>query len=436
MMFIALALTVCVQQPALPKIPKAEATKFAQLFTDALADPDPKNASKVTAAAKALQAKFEFASLVAALREGPLYAKGELKPRGKGKTAEVFETFGEVTSGFTFHSGDDVFRYCVDLPEKYDSARAWPLLIDPGHGSGAKMDAKGKADFVPFWRNQCTNAGVDAIVVRTEIVEQIGADGLKGARPEDEVALAFDRCFRDICSRVHVDLNRVWVSGLSQTGFWSWQLGLERADRFAGIAPMSAVTWGTRGYTVNFGNLAVYVLHGDDDKICPVAQPRATCKELEALGVRLVYKEIAGAGHDGRVWGQLPDGLTWLAARPRDPYPKKIAKSVQTLAQPWCNWICLDALEKTGPGKAGSPPTGVVKASIDAQTIAIESDGVTRCTLALSGELVDLSKPIVVTWNGKKRFEGKLERDFARTAQIALDKVDWTGTFEATLELK
>jgi predicted esterase len=432
---LAIALLAALQEAkALPPLPKAEAAKLAALLENALVDP--KAAGKLEAAARGWQAKHDFDSLIAALREGPALPAGKPKARGKGKKAEQLEEFGSVLYGFTFEHDGESFRYGVDVPKGYDGRERVPLLLDPGHGTGAKLDARGKADFLPFYRGQLDAAGLDhALVARTEIVEQIGADGLRGARPEDEVAQVFDAFFRDIASRFAIDLDRVWASGLSQTGFWSWELAHQRADRFAGIAPMSAVSIQQQHYLANFLHVSVYILHGDEDKICPVAQPRSTIQALEQLGVRAKLREIAGAGHDGKVWGQLSDGLAWIAERPRERYPKTIAKALQTTREPWCYWLRVDEISKPGSGEAGAPAAASVAAEIVGQEVRITSKGVEHLTLALSSELLDLGQPVVVLWNGKKVHERAVERDFAVSVRLALEKTDWSASFEAAIEL-
>jgi predicted esterase len=435
MLLATLALVAAAQ--SLPALPRSEASALSKGLAQALADPEGKLPPKLSAAAKQWGSKYDAESLIAALRAGPELDEGDPKPRGKGKNAEKIERFGSVLYGFTFSVDGDAYRYGVDVPSRYEPRRPAPVLLDPGHGAGAKQDARGKAGYLEFFRGQADMAGLeDALVVRTEIVEQIGAGGLRGAKPEDQVARVFDAFFRDLGSRFAIDLDRVWVTGLSQTGFWSWQLGIERADRFAGIAPMGAVTWQTKGRLANLSRLSVLALHGESDAICPVAQPRATTKELEQLGVRVRYVEVPGAGHDVAVWGKLHESLGWLAEVPRDPYPKAIAKHVQTLAQPWCYWARLDELAREGPGVAGQPPTASLEARIEGQRVTITSKGVTKVTLGLARELVDLSKPVTVTWNGREAFEGAPKRDFARSIAVAVDKGDWRGTFEAFVELQ
>jgi hypothetical protein len=227
----------------------------------------------------------------------------------------------------------------------------------------------------------------------------------------------------------------VWVSGLSQTGFWSWQLGATRPDRFAGIAPMGAVTWSTRGYLPNLLPLAVYVLHGANDRVCPVAQPRKTTQELTELGATVHYEEVADGAHDVATWRHLHTGLAWLAERPRDPYPKRVERHLQTPAQPWCHWLRIDAMAKGGSGKAGQPPVAMVRAEIVGQEVRITTEGVSKLTLCLASDLVDLDQPVKVVWNERVKLERTVERDFVTTLELALQKVDWRGTFDASIEL-
>ena len=79
--------------------------------------------------------------------------------------------------------------------------------------------------------------------------------------------------------------------------------------------------------------------------------------------------------------------------------------------------------------------TAKIAGEIQGQTIELASEGVQKITLCLSSEMLDLGQPVVVTWNGKKVHDGVVERDFVRCAQIAVEKVDWLGTFEAAIAL-
>lgn len=422
------------QAPPKPPIPAAEATKFRTAFAEALADDA--QAKKLVAQARSLEGKYALDSLLEALREGPKLPSGDPKPRKVGKDKEKLQQIGDVTVGFLFESGKDTFGYLVSVPKKYDPAKPAPVVLDPGHGTGSGKTLAEKADFTPYFRNSADSAGLEnALVVRTEIIEQIGADGLKGARPEDEVAGVFDDFFRDLASRFAIDLERIYVGGISQTGFWSWYLGRARPDRFAGLAPIAAVTWQVDRYLDCYRNLSVYVVHGENDPICKVVMPRKTTKLLEDLGFPVTYVEIAGGEHGGAVFGRMSEALGALAKKSRDAWPKHVSRSLATTHAPHAYWIEVTKLDKEGDGKAGSPPVATIDAVVEGQTVTITSKGVATIELSLGTELLDVEAPVEVVWNGKEMHAGKLETSFASAVERALVKVDWIGVGPARLAL-
>lgn len=383
-----------------------------------------------------LAEEYLFDDLIEAVRLGPIYPRGLPEARQVAGEQEELERFGSVIVGYTFEHDGESYRYAVDVPDGYDSKVARGLLLDPGHGSGADADAEGKAGFLGMYRNHVDGAGrKDWLVVRSEIIEAIGAGGKRGQLPEDEVVAVFLSLFRDVSSRFNVDLDRIYVAGISQTGFWSWYLGLGLADRLAGIAPAGAVTWQSNKYLSNYQNLPVYAVHGNQDTICPVVQPRATCAALARLGSPVVYQEVNG-GHDFSVWKELEGAIGQLAERPRNPYPVRISKNLQTLRSPWAYWLRVDELEDELDGKAGNAPSGGIDAELVEQTVHLYSEGVRRVTLGFSAEMLDLERPIEVVWNGKTVHEGLLERNFGTTLELAVEKCDWRGSFAASLSLR
>jgi hypothetical protein len=248
--------------------------------------------------------------------------------------------------------------------------------------------------------------------------------------------VVFDAFFRDVFSRFRVDPDRVYATGLSQTGYWAWFLGAFRADRFAGIAPMSAVTWHVDPFAGNVLALPVAVLHGDADAVCPVVQPRRTCALLARLGVDVQYREIPGAAHDYATWKHRPAGLTWLCAKPRARYPRRVSKSVRNTSGPWCSWLRIDAVEEETKGIAGGRPAAGVDGEVEGQTIRVFSDRVTALTVCLSSDMVDLAKPVEILWNGKSVHKGVVKTSAATLFEIAGAKCDWSATFEAAVALK
>jgi pimeloyl-ACP methyl ester carboxylesterase len=363
----------------------------------------------------------------AAFLKGPLYPRDAAEAKGLVK-------IGGGVGGYTFEVDGKSYGYALHAPSGYDPAKGSAVLLDPGHGTWADKTPEEKVQGLDVFRGWADTAGCrDWLIVRTEIVEQIGPD--KRGLPEEEGNLIFQRMFRDLATRYHVDPDRVYVAGLSQTGFWSWELGHCRADRFAGLVPMSAVTWEVK-CPANLLAVPVYVLHGAKDKICPVVQPRETCVELARIGVNVRYHELPGAGHDGNVWSALPTALEWLKEFPRERYPKRVSKGLQTAKDGWCYWIRIDRLDDEGTGRAEEKPRAGIDGELEGQQVRLHSEGVAKITLCFAPEMMNLDEPVTVTWNGRTVFEGKVERSLATMLELVYDKTDWKGTFEAALELK
>jgi dienelactone hydrolase len=362
------------------------------------------------------------------VRKGPLYPRDAAE--GKAVTR-----VGRAAGGYGFGFDGETYGYAVHAPQGYDPEKGSPLLLDPGHGSWSKLDLEEKLKGFDFFRSLADLAGGrDWLIVRTEIVERIGPDA-RGL-PEEQGNVIFQRMFRDLATRYHFDPDRVYVTGLSQTGFWAWELGCLRADRFAGIAPMSAITVQVRGLDANLLALPVYVLHGAKDDVCAVAQPRETCSELARIGVSIRYREFPNAGHDGNVWNALPTALEWLKEKPRERYPRRVSKSLQTAADGWCYWIRVDRLDDEGTGRAGQPPKAGIDGELDGQTVRLYSEGVREATVCLASEMLDPARPVTVVWNGRTVFEGAVERSVATMLDLVYEKTDWKGTFEAVVKVK
>lgn len=420
--------------PADAKLPAKERKQLRETLTTMLAEPDLEKQADIAALVLPLEKKYAFADLVAAVRQGPI-----LKDKKPGaREGETHTVVGNTIVGYAFESAaGHTYRYAVSIPKSYDPKKAHGLLIDPGHGTGAKQDDKGKAGFIDFYRGQADRAGcVDWLVARTEIIEQAGGGGISRDLPEEELVGVFDRFYRDLCSRFHVDPDRVYMAGLSQTGFWSWYLGKARADRLAGIVPMGSRSWHVDHYASNLLNLPMYVLHGAQDETCIVSDPRRTTAQLGRLGCPVTYVEFAEAGHTGAVWSHLHEGLTWATAQPRRKYPKRVSKNLQTTADGWCHWLRIDAIEKEDNGKAFRRPTAGMDGRIDGQVIHLYSEGVDEVTVFLSSDMLDLAQPIQIIWNGKKAHDGIVPRSLATLLGSAAEKIDWKGTFEAGVSLR
>lgn len=154
----------------------------------------------------------------------------------------------------------------VHVPASYDPATATPVVVNLHGWSGdslqqqtiskmlAASDAHGFIAIHPDGHDSPRgwNAGVCC-----------GAAATSGTNDTAWIGSVLD----EVESRMCVDTNRVFATGLSNGGFMSHRLGCELADRFAAIAPVAGVV-GISSCNPS-RPVAVMHIHGDADPLIP-----------------------------------------------------------------------------------------------------------------------------------------------------------------------
>jgi len=189
----------------------------------------------------------------------------------------------------TVKVGEETRAFKIVVPPDLDPAKAVPLVF-VFHGRG---DSK---DFI------CRYSGIEALAPKEGFIA-VFPEGLEkrwALRPNEENVdiKFFDAMYALVTSRHNVDLNRVYLTGMSMGGYFCNCLASQRSDKIAAIAPHS----GGLGALAVTGikakrKYAVMVVHGDEDKIVKVEEGRKS-KELYAKeGHEVEYLEIKGLGH-------------------------------------------------------------------------------------------------------------------------------------------
>ena len=138
------------------------------------------------------------------------------------------------------------------------------------------------------------------------VAPQIPKDRYWGCYTESLVA------FLDyICETLPVDLDRVYLTGLSMGGTGTWMFAMAERDRFAAIAPIcgSGIYW--------FGealiNTPVMVYHGDCDEVVPIENSIEMVRSINKRGGNAQIKVLQGVWHNA--WDAAYEGdelYTWL----------------------------------------------------------------------------------------------------------------------------
>lgn len=291
------------------------------------------------------------------------------------------------------------------IPTTYHASKAYPLVVCL-HGYGFTGE-----EYLERWRPRL---GEDYLLVCPTY-----PSGAWFTRQAEELVL---ETIRQARRRYHIDPNRIFLTGMSNGGIGAWLIGMHHAPLFAGLAPMaSGLDHVLMPFLANLRNTPVYIIHGTKDQVMPVDLSRSISRELDRLGYPHVYREherehpMAGGHYFPKE--ELPDLVTWFNSRHREPLPTRLTLVRDASHfQPY-NWLRIDSTDSIAAfsedlidkrdERIKRREYATIDASIVGRTrIEVTAEHVQRYSLFLNDQLIDISKPLTITTNGRLSFEG------------------------------
>ncbi len=117
----------------------------------------------------------------------------------------------------------------------------------------------------------------------------------------------------EVVKAYRIDPDRVYLSGLSMGGKGTWLVAQACPERFAAIAPISAVDVDPEQAPKSLRNVATWVICGGDDGGFTEGSEKMRAS-FAAVNVGMQFTRVPSAGHD--VWGRYypePSFYEWLA---------------------------------------------------------------------------------------------------------------------------
>ena len=191
------------------------------------------------------------------------------------------------------------YNYLLFLPEGYETQEKWPMIIFL-HGSGERGSNL----------DDLKRHGVARVVEEKPnfpfiVVSPQCPPNQYWTLPQ--LSALLDRAR----ASYHVDLDRVYLTGLSMGGYGTWHLAAAQPQRFAAIAPICG--GGNPNEACNLKNLPVWAFHGAKDRIVPISESEKMVSALKACGGNVKFTVYPEAGHDS--WTQTynnPELYDWF----------------------------------------------------------------------------------------------------------------------------
>lgn len=115
-----------------------------------------------------------------------------------------------------------------------------------------------------------------------------------------------------------VDQDRLYLTGLSRGGSAAWELAVQFPDKFAALAVVCGMAPEPYAHWLN-KDMPIWVFHGDQDEVIPVAESDAMVQKLNGNGYDVKYSRYEGVGHNSWIQAYTTEELyTWLAKQKRN----------------------------------------------------------------------------------------------------------------------
>ena len=405
------------------------------LFEKYFAAEDPAAAAAVGGE---IAAAVDFETAHARLQKGRIYLdekRGEYALRWRSKTGPFFNNV-------------------VDVPADYDPSRKWMLRVQL-HG-GVGRPSPNPASTPQGAVRAMAGAGRPANRIEGEKQIYLHPSGWMQAQWWDEVQV--DNIVRAVDAlkrKYNVDESLIYITGISDGGTGVYYMALKEPTLWSSYLPLNGSLAVLRNpangadgemHGNNFINAPLYVVNGENDQLYPVAQVEPHVAWLKRMGVNLLFRPQAGAGHNTAWWPtERAPFEQFVHDHPRPAHPEALSWETERVDRFNRNrWLVIDQLRTDASRKTELMDMGFFQHSkrsgrVDARKKNNTFDTIVRdvaaFTLLLSPEAVDFTKPVVVTVNGRQVHDGMIRKDVNTLMRWAARDNDRTALYGAELKI-
>jgi predicted esterase len=419
--------------------PSAVEKAFAEFWK---AD-DPRAAER--AAERIIKTDVDFDTAYARLKAG--------RPYGKEKTGE----FSMRHSA----GGGAMFDNRIEIPDDYTPARHWPLRVQLHGGvsrpptvriTGGALEEDeaaqgGRAPNLSRQRRDNRIRGENQIYIHPNGFA--GAEWWHAHQVENILRLV-DRIKR----KYNVDESHIYLTGVSDGGTGVYYMALKEPTVWSAFLPLNgsikvlsnpSVDAEGELFSSNLANRPFYIVSGGRDHLYPASDVATHVEAFTRLGVSLVFRPQADAGHDTSWWPYERSLFEqFVKQKPRQAHPDRVSwqtESTQRFNR--ADWLVIETLGM-GTVDTDFEPLDVfahrrASGRVDIERVGnvfeAKTRGVKAFTILLSPGAIDFSQPVVVRVNDRQVFEGAVKRDPAVLLKWAARDNERTRLYGAELRV-
>ncbi len=243
--------------------------------------------------------------------ELPLLESHFLLPGASAPVHDDQASAGAATGFIQREKTTEHGQYTLYVPEDYTPSRHWPLIVSLHGGYGEGFE------YIWTWLRPARSRAY--ILLAPKSLGPTWEMTMQSADTRSVVAM-----LAEVGRQYSIDRARVYLTGLSDGGIFTYILGIERHDLFAGLAPVAGALHMAVDPMLREGRareVPIFVIHGVHDFIFPVAFTRQTCELLKGLGYNVRYEELPQWGHAFPYSINQRLVLPWFESLPRKQLP-------------------------------------------------------------------------------------------------------------------
>ncbi len=130
-------------------------------------------------------------------------------------------------------------------------------------------------------------------------------------------AEAVKQLLDSVVSTNNVDVNKIYLTGLSRGGSAAWELATQYPNTFAAMAVVCGMTPLPYAHWID-KNMPIWVFHGEDDQVIAVEESDKMVEKLRKMNYKVRYTRYGNVGHNSWERAYTTDSLyTWFANQKR-----------------------------------------------------------------------------------------------------------------------